>query len=399
MSDTRRFRILMLHNAYQTRGGEDESADDECRVLREAGHHVTFLNAHNDTIASRRDMVRTALSSVWSRDWKRRVTRILEEEQFDVLHVQNFFPQISPSVYVAAQKAGVPVVQAVRNYRLACPAATLLRNGSLCTDCVGRVAKLPAVRHRCYRASRAASATVAATTGVHKIIGTWQRQVDQYLAVSQYVADVLEDEGFAKEKITVKPCFAYHLASSHTGKTADRRDALFVGRLSPEKGVPLLLEAWRQLAPTDTKLNIIGEGTLPSNLPENVKVLGKKTPEEVQRAMSQSAFVVMPGLWPEPFGRVAVEAFSQGTPVIATGIGGVADIVEDGVTGALFEPGDLNALTRHLADFIAKPQMRLGFGKAAHHSYHSRYSPANNLKRLEDIYTQVTKNRPACDLK
>lgn len=388
MSDPKRYRVLMLHNAYQTRGGEEESAESECRALREAGHEVTYLTAHNDDIASWSDKIRAAGTLFWSRSWQQQVAQELGNKTYDVLHVQNLFPQISPSVYTAARRVGVPVVQAVRNYRLACPAATLLREGKPCIDCVGRRVKLPGLRHRCYRGSASASASIVAANATHKAIGTWQKNVDCYLAVSQYVADVLTKEGMPEEKISVKPCFTYQLTDFGEIDYADRKDVLFVGRLSEEKGLPLLLEAWRRVAPNQSKLKIIGDGALPTDLPANVEFLGKKSARDVQKAMSQAAFVVMPGLWAEPFGRVAIEAFAQGAPVIATGIGGVANIIENGVNGSLFPRADASALAEVIQEYISNPNKRRRYGLAARQAYIDFYTPAKNVEYLERVYAQ-----------
>ncbi len=394
MSSARKFRVLMLHNAYQVRGGEEESAESEVRVLRDAGHHVTYLTAHNDSLRTRRAAASAAVAAVWNPMWHRKVAQHLAEERFDVLHVQNMFPQISPSVYYAARKAKVPVLQAVRNYRFACPSATMLREGAPCSDCVGRVIKTPGMRHACYRQSRLASATVAAVSGAHKVMGTWRSCVDRYVAISTYVADVLQQDGFPAHKISVKPCFAYqeHFATEELPR--DDQLALFVGRLSPEKGVPQLLEAWSRLNLPNAKLHIIGEGTLPRTGGPSVEFLGRLSSVEVQKAMAQAAFVVMPGTWAEPFGRVAVEAFSQSTPVIASDVGGVASTVLHDVTGQQVPRNDPTTLAHAMRRYLLDPSLAQAHGRTARQHYVDRYSPAANLSMIESIYEEITVPTP-----
>ncbi len=382
-------RVLMLHNRYRIRGGEDESTELEVAMLREAGHEVTLLEAFNDDIGESTGLVGAAISTIWSRDWERRISDHLAEHQVDVLHVQNFFPLISPSVYRAARLNNVAVVQSVRNYRLVCPAATLFRDGGFCNDCVSKRWKWPGIVHRCYRGSMAGSAVVASMAVVHHAMDTWAHSVDRYVAISDYVAERLVEGGFPAAKITVKPNFVPDMrAGADFLARAGRPSVLFVGRLTPEKGLDMILSAWHQVQ-VASDLIVVGEGERPLSVSRNVQFTGKLPKEEVYVLMRQASMVVMPGSWPEPFGRVAVEAFAQGTPVISSDIGGVASIVQHNENGLIFPAGDAQALATAMNTMLADEALRARLGSGARASYLAHYTPRANLHQLEQIYADA----------
>ena len=197
----------MIHNRYRVRGGEDESTDAEVALLRSRGHEVRLLEAKNDAIEGVGRSALAALTTTWSRHWAKEVDGVLAEKHYDILHVQNFFPMISPSVYYAAARHAVPVVQSVRNYRLICASANLFRDDNYCADCVGRSFAWPGVVHRCYRGSLPGSAAIAAMQAAHRLIGTWKNKVAVYVALTNYVRDRLIEGGFPAAKIVVKPNF------------------------------------------------------------------------------------------------------------------------------------------------------------------------------------------------
>lgn len=382
-------RILMLHNRYNVRGGEDESTDCEFRLLRDRGHHVELLESNNAEIGQSISKMEAAVSALWSRRWGKRVAQALQDGRFDILHVQNFFPLISPSVYWAASAAGVPVVQAVRNYRLVCPSANLFRDGDICTDCLGTTLKLPGIRHGCYRGSSIGSAAVAAVSAGHWALGTWRHKVTSFAAISQYVRRTLLEDGFPSERVLVKPNFV-EVSGALVPKPADERGhILFVGRLTREKGLDLLIHAFRA-AGVNVPLKLVGEGNL-DGLSEiqGVEVLGRRPLADVYRLMADAFCVVMPGRWPEPFGRVAIEAFAAGTPVIASAAGGVAEIVRNDENGFLVPAGDVVGLADRLRQIVDEPALfdRLAF--AALRDFRKFYSADSNYRALVDIYRQA----------
>ena len=382
-------RIMMLHNRYEIRGGEDESTDAECSLLRDVGYEVELLECNNSIIGNEMTLTSAAMTTLWSKQWYRRVDEAMAAKRYDVLHVQNFFPLISPSVYYAAAKHRVPVVQSIRNYRLICPAASLFREGKYCTDCVDSVLKLPAIRHACYRGSKAGTGVLAGMIALHTMFGTWRTKVNTYVAISQFVRDRLIEGGFPAEKITVKPNFA-QLNGDVDPSMGTKDFILYVGRITREKGADLLLEAYRRSG-TNLPLKIIGAGDLhiPRELAERVILMGKLPLAQVYAQMREALCVVMPGAWPEPFGRVAVEAFANGAAVIASDIAGCSEIIEHERTGWLFPPGDMVALASLISRLSARRQDVLAMGATARLVWAERYSPQANVGFLTDIYDKA----------
>lgn len=383
-------RILSVHNKYQIRGGEDESRESEERLLREMGHQVEVYEESNDNLAAI-GAARVALKTVWSSEAYQIVRQRLKTTKHDIIHVQNFFPLISPSVYYAARAEGVPVVQTLRNYRLLCPNALFFRDGQVCEDCLGKFVPYPGVLHGCYRESRAASGGVTAMITAHRAINTWNEMVDVYIALTEFARQKFIQGGLPAEKIIVKPNFVNPDPGVGTGQ-GDY--ALYVGRLSVEKGLDTLLEAWEQLD-HPMPLKIVGDGPLADRVIEaakrmpQVEWLGRRPMPEVHALMGEAMFLIFPSKWYETFGRVAVEAFAKGTPVIAANIGAIAELVDSGRIGLLFQPGDSEDLAAKVEWALANPaklaQMRL----AARAEFEAKYTAEKNYKQLIEIYQQT----------
>lgn len=383
-------RILSVHNRYQIRGGEDESRAAEERLLRDRGHQVESYEEHNDKI-EQLNRVEVALRTVWSTEAYHHVKQQLRQQPHDVVHVQNFFPLISPSVYYAAKQSGVPVVQTLRNYRLLCPNALFFRDGQVCEDCLGKFVPLPGVVHGCYRESKVASAAVATMLVVHRMLPTWTQQVDIFIALTQFARQKMIEGGLPAEKIVVKPNFVS--SDSGVGQGSGGY-ALFVGRLSVEKGLDTLLAAWKKLG-GKIPLKIIGDGPLTEevvNLTQqlpSVEWLGRRPMDEVYALMADATFLVFPSKWYETFGRVAVESFAKGTPVIAANIGAIAEVVDSGRTGLHFRPGDPDDLAAQVDWLLAHPHELAIMRQEARSEFETRYTADHNYQQLVDIYEKA----------
>src|ERR1700743_365299 len=231
-------KILMLHNRYLIPGGEDHVAAAETALLRDYGHEVELLEEDNHRI-EHLGKARLALNTVWSAESYHRIDQKLRGGNFDIIHVQNFFPLWSPSVYYAASRNKVAVVQTLHNYRLMCVNSLLFRDQHICEECLGRFMPWRGILHACYRDSRAASAVVAGMVGSHKLIGTWHKRVATYIAVSEFTREKYIAGGFPAEKIVTKPNFLYPTPEPGSGGGGY---ALYVGRLSYEKGIAAMLE-------------------------------------------------------------------------------------------------------------------------------------------------------------
>jgi glycosyltransferase involved in cell wall biosynthesis len=308
------------------------------------------------------------------------------------MHVHNTLPLLSPAILRAARGEGTAVVQTAHNYRLLCPAATLFRNDRLCEACRGRTVAWPAILHGCYRGSRSASAVVAAMLAVHWTAGTWSRDVDRYIALTEFARRKLVAGGLPPSRIAVKPNFTSPPVVAN--RTGDRAGALFVGRLSVEKGIDTLLEAWTsECGP----LRVIGGGPLLDRVKgrcrPGVEVLGPRASSEIAAWMLHASFLVVPSRWFEGFPMVLVEAFACGLPVIASRLGSIGEIVEDGVTGVLFDPGSARDLLEKVRWARVHPEDVRRMGENARRAYEARYTPQANYDALMEIYRAAIDNR------
>jgi glycosyltransferase involved in cell wall biosynthesis len=381
-------RILSIHNTYQQAGGEDVVAAAEMALLRNHGHKVHFHSVSNDSIQKLWSKIITAWNTPYSRGRRKETLRIIKRIAPDVVHVHNFFPLLSPSIFDACRDAGVPVVQTLHNYRTICAAAVLMRDGKLCEDCL-KGTPYQAVIHGCYRNSRMGSLAVARMIDVHRRRGTWTTKVDRFIALTNSSRDKFVEAGFPAEKIVVKPNFVGKI-KGETANGRERRGALFVGRLSQEKGIATLLRAWRDL---DVPLKIIGAGPLMDRVEreagESVFSLGKREPKQVAEEMARASFLIMPSECYETFGLTIIEAFSQGLPVIASRLGAMSEIIEDGVTGLHFTPGDAEDIVRKVRWANDHPEDMHRMGRKARKVYEEKYTPETNYIQLMAIYEEA----------
>lgn len=383
-------KFLLCHNYYQQPGGEDQVFADEGWLLESHGHEVVRFTQHNKAIESMRrwDVARKA---VWNESTRKQLHDLIRRERPAVIHFTNTFPLISPSAYSAAQEAGIPVVQSLHNYRLLCPGATFLRNGRVCEDCLGKRVPWPAVLHGCYRDCRTASGVVAGMLSLHRALGTFDRRVNTYIATTEFTRRKFLEAGFPPEKVAVKPNF---VAGKPTIGPGDGGYAVFVGRLSPEKGITTLLAAWK-LLPANVSLRIIGDGPLAAIVRKaaaadgRMEWLGRLSLAETCNIVGRAGMLVVPSVWYEAFGRAIVEAYSKGTPVIASRLGAMQELVDDGRTGLLFEPGDAGDLADQVAKLFRNPERLSTMRTMARDEYERKYTSEPNYQKLMEIYQAV----------
>jgi glycosyltransferase involved in cell wall biosynthesis len=374
-------KILVAHNAYQQRGGEDVVVDAEVALLRERGHEVEVYRQHNDALNGM-SPVTAAAATIWSRHSAADIDALCERLQPDVVHVHNTFPLISPSLYWAAARRQVPVVQTLHNFRLLCPQAIFLREGKICEDCIG---KLPwrSVARKCYRASALQSAVVAGMLTAHRALGTYRERVTRYIALNRFARDKYVEGGLPASRFRIKPNF---VPSAAPPSWENRQGGLYVGRLSHEKGLDVLAGAVRRLGPS--WIEAIGSGPLEDLARETFGTgcLGYLPLEEIMARMGRARYLVQPSICYENAPRTIVEAFSCGLPVIASRLGALADMVRDGETGLLFNPGDAADLAARIAWADTHPEEMQRMGRAARVEYEAQYTPHRNHQILMDIY-------------
>jgi glycosyltransferase involved in cell wall biosynthesis len=381
-------RVLLIHNRYQQSGGEDEVLRQELASLTASGHKVsTFLRTNQDIEPGALvTQLTLGLKTVWAWDSYRELRSVLASEKPDVAHFHNTFPRISPAAYDACRAAGVAVVQTLHNYRLLCPAAILFRDGKICEECAEH-SLLRSVAHGCYRGSRTASGATALMLAVHRARRTWAEKVDCYIALTEFAKLKFIAGGLPAVRIAVKPNF---MEPDPGVKTGTGKYALFVGRLSPEKGVRTLLAAWERQH--SIPLVIAGDGPLRAEVEvaartnSSVVFKGWLPQEEVLSLMKGALFLVFPSEWYEQFPMAIVQAFACGTPVMFADVGSVPHIVTDNRTGVAFRAGDADSLAEkaiwawtHLAGMAV-------LGRAARSDYETKYTARRHFDRLMEIY-------------
>ncbi|MGO9327472.1 MAG: glycosyltransferase family 4 protein [Steroidobacteraceae bacterium] len=391
-------KVLLVHNKYRTSApsGEDIAVANERRMLESRGVEVIAFERCNDDLDDSSLMAKAAvaLNTVWSRRSRAELTMVLREVRPDIAHVHNTFSVISPSVYGACRAAGVPVVQTLHNFRFFCPGALFLRDGKPCEACVEKNL-LQSIRYRCYRNSVAATATLATMLSVHRAIGTYDRDIDRYIALTQFARGKFANAGIADAKLVVKPNFIPNPPDPGHG---EGRYVVFVGRLTEGKGVETLIDAWRDLG--SVKLRIVGDGNLRVQLEArakreglNIEFTGKQDRAAVLEAISNATFLIMPSVWYETFGLVVAEAFACGTPVLVSRIGSLDELVQEGTTGAKFTPGDprdlANAVRTMLGDEARLQRMRIG----ARSFFDAHLTEEKNYSQLMTIYEDVLAKR------
>src|SRR2546423_8391778 len=381
-------KVLVAHNRYSSAqpSGENTIVDAEIAALREAGVEVLPFIRSSDEIGTLPAIQKALLpiSPIRAAPAQAALRELIRTEKPDLLHLHNPYPLISPWIVRTAQAHGLPVLHTVHNYRQVCANGLYYRDGHVCRDCRGRAFPLPAVVHTCYRGSKAQSAVMATALTVHR--GTW-RSVDRYIALTDAIAAHLRDYGIPGERIVVKPN-----ALADPGPPAPLGEGfLFAGRLSPEKGLGLLLEAWaRHPEGRLGTLRIAGDGPLrplaeaAAGARSDVVFLGPQTPEGVRAARRDSAVVLATSTWYDVLPTVILEALADGRPVLGTDLGGIPYLVGD---AGWIVPATVDALASALPRALASaPEL----AALARKRYEATFTPDLLTRRLVEVYTGLT---------
>jgi glycosyltransferase involved in cell wall biosynthesis len=386
-------RILIVLNHYGNFATEGEAhvAQAEFELLRSHGHIVSKYAATNAEIEglTLAGKCQSLLQVGWSKTGYERVKAAIDECRPDLMHVHNYWFRLTPSVFAAAKERGVATVMSLQNFRLVCPASVFLRNGQPCELCMdGRASRI--LIHRCYPGRSWLKSLLAYR--LYK--ETRKRQllaplVDAYVAPTEFGRQRVLAGGLPPEKVYVKPNFMFDPLKGGTPRRP-KEGAIFVGRLSPEKGILGLLEAWRSI---DYPLTIVGDGpqmqAARSAAGSQVKFLGSCAHDDVPRLIEQSAFLVFPSEWYEGFGLTLIESMAVGRAVVATDLGSRREIVRDGQTGLLYRSRDIQDLTSKVRRLISDRNLCAEMGVAAREVYLAEYAPATNYQMLIEIYEEA----------
>jgi glycosyltransferase involved in cell wall biosynthesis len=394
-------RVLLLHNFYDSRkpSGENQVFGLERDLLIKHGHEVRSYVRHSDELIERGRIgtILGAAATPWNPRAARAVRRAVQAFHPDVVHAHNTFPLLSPSIFPAVGTRAARVLT-LHNYRLFCPAAIPLRDGKTCTECLDRRSVVPAVRYGCYRGSRLATLPLALSVAIARATLLWQRHVDAFIALTEFQRDLMTDAGLPAERVFVKPNF-YPGRPVVRAWAERRRSVVFVGRLSEEKGVAHLLEAWAAWGADAPELRIVGDGPLRSTLETQasrtslrVRFLGQLSGGDAESEIAGARLLVLPSIWFEGFPLVIREALAFGTPAAVSNIGPLPALVDHGRAGLVFRPGEPASLLATVRRGWETPGELERLGAAARRCFEDRYGEDANHALLMHIYERAVES-------
>jgi glycosyltransferase involved in cell wall biosynthesis len=384
-------KILSVHNVYRQGGGEDVVVDQESQLLRAHGHEVIEYRRSNkergDDLLSKLYFAR---QSLWSRKAAAEIEALICRRKPDVAHFHNTFPLISPSSYWVCKRLGVPVVQTIHNYRMTCVRGDYFRADHICEECLGWKGPLPAVVHGCYRDSVAQTAAAAVVLSIHRVLGTWRELVDVFLALTEFGRMKLIEAGVEPGKIVIKPNFVHPDPGFRKERPTDY--ALFAGRLSPEKRILTLVKAWEKIK--NISLLIVGDGPKKDEISNaiereelaNVRMVGALPRKELLKMMKGATLLLVPSEWYEMSPMVIVEAFACGVPVVASRLGGMAELISDQKTGLLVRPGAVEDIRTKVAWASEHPEGLRQISDNARQVFETRYTAEVNYPLILRAY-------------
>ena len=389
-------RILLAHNYYGSAApsGENEVFEAEHALLKSRGHEVEAFIRRSDEIRSQGSLgaIKGALSTPWNPWMGRAIQQSVLRSKPQVVHVHNTFPLLSAAIFHAIGKRAARVLT-LHNYRLMCPAAIPMRNGKVCTECLDRRSAIPAMVHGCYRGSRVATLPLAFSVGLHRALGTWTKQVDAFICLSEFQRELMIEAGLPREKVHVKPNF--YPGNPTLAVWAERRPyVVFAGRLTAEKGVINLLRAWQTWGPAAPELRLVGDGDLRAELERMaeglpVHFLGQLQADRAQAEIANARLQILPSEWFEGFPMVVREAFAFGTPSAVSNIGPLPSIVEHRKSGIVFEPANPQSLLHEVRTAWEEPGLLERLGREARAEFESKYTEEANYAALMEIYRNV----------
>ena len=387
-------KVLVVHNTYQQRGGEDTVFESEVELLKKNNITVDTLLYDNHEIKTTKDKILTGLLAVYNPRGKKKLLEKIRAFKPDIIHIHNFFPLASPSIFYATQELRIPVVMTLHNYRLICPSAYLYFNGRIYEDNIYKRFPLKPILQGVYRESMVQTASLVFMTGVHKILKTWSKKIDRYITLTEFAKKkfIGTSLGASEQQFVVKPNFVPDIG---VGKDK-RKDFLFIGRLSEEKGIATMLNAFSE---SKSNIKILGDGPLKSmvetaaNEHENIEYLGFRPRKEVVEILKSVKALIFTSVWYEGMPMVILEAFSVGTPIISSNIGGPAEMIQDNYNGLLFEPADSTELKNKIS-LLEEDNTLLGrLSNNARETYTQKFTSEVNIKLLLEIYQQTIKQK------
>lgn len=383
-------KILLIHNQYQHHGGEDTVLESELKLLEKMGENVDILLFNNDNINSAISKIKFGLYSFYNPNSSRLLKEKIDKFQPDIIHVHNFFPIASPSLFYVANEKKIPIVMTIHNYRLICPNAMFFREEKVCEDCISKSFAMDGVIHGCYRDSKLQTLFLASMTWFHTKNHTWQNRVDKYIALTHFAKNKFLNSSLKlnSSKIEIKPNFVVD-----NGFDLEKEEyCLFVGRLSKEKGIDILLKSFQD---STRKLMIIGTGPMLKTVEEhskknsNIEYLGFQSIDFIIDKLKKAKASIFTSIWYEGMPMTILESFSTATPVLCGDIGGPAEIVENERTGFTYKIGNSMELQSTIERLYNEPELYTTLCKNARKKFEEKYSEEKNYTQLINIYKKV----------
>lgn len=387
-------RILLIHNYYGTSApsGENKVFEAEKAMLEKHGHDVAVYTRHSDEIRNGNVIARLwgkikgALCTIGNPFAARAVAKLCREFKPDVVHFHNTFPLISPLAVRAASKYA-PVVMTLHNYRMVCAAGVPTRGGKVCSLCIDKRCVWDSMKHRCYRGGLLATLPLAINITLYrKRLPRW---VSRFIVLSEFQRRKMVDVGLPEDKIAVKGNFISRV--ERVERAEKKNQIVYIGRLSPEKGVPTLLRAWRKIGnETGCKLVLIGDGDFRKEYEKSaeglpIEFFGQMNHDRVLELMAESLCAVQPSACWETFGLSTVEAMSVGTPSVVANVGGLPDVVQNGRFGEVFESGNPESCAAAIMRLLTRADYE-EICKAAPREVRAKYSEEANYRELMKAY-------------
>ena len=400
-------KILLVHNFYGSAApsGENTVYTAERELLRQHGHTVIEFTRHSDEIRNRGiwGTVQGAFATPWNPFSRRALQCVLEKEKPDVMHVHNTFPLLSPSIFHAIKGLHTATVLTLHNYRTFCAAGIPMHDDVPCTECLDTQSVSPALKYGCYRENRLATLPLATMIALHRRVKTWERHVDAFIALSDFQRDKMVRGGLAETNIHIKPPFYVNPPSPLPWEERESK-VIFIGRLGTEKGVHVLLDAWRHWGNGAPQLEIVGDGPERAGLQKSVNgngigigdkisFLGQLPFLEVQKRLRLARLLVLPSLCFEGFPMAIIEAFSLGVPVAASDIGPLPNIVKNGQSGILYKPGDALSFYHTMKEIWDRSDRLCSLGQGARQEFDKKYTAVANYETLIQIYQAAIEHK------
>ncbi len=391
-------RILQAHNYYQRPGGEDRVLAEENKLLIKRGHEVFQFTKHNKSITSIFGKLKSLFTTYYSKSAYREFKDFLVKLHPDIVHVHNFFPLISPSVFDACNDLHVPSVLTLHNYRLIHPNGLLLSRGKIDERSI-KGSAYECVKDGVYRNSVIATAVVAHMIEYHRRKKTWEKNVSGFIALSEFAKKKFVEGGIPEEKIYVKPNFMEDQGGDCNSSFSrrERNFFLYVGRISEEKGIKTLIQSWIQFK-IPIPVYVVGDGPLLSSYKKkcinnrNIIFLGHKKKEEVSDLMKRAIALIFPSIWYEGCPLAILEAFSSGLPVLSSNIGAHSTMVNCDVNGIHFEKSNPESLMRSINKLLSNSELWIKLAKGSRRTYEKRYTPVTNYEKLMMVYQEAVEN-------